>query len=145
MIAENKNMLNLLAYAAAMGAEISAHIQEDDKSFDSSIMNQNTYKMVTYIHKHYADNISVNDIASSGAVCRSKCCKLFNKVIGQTPNIYLRNYRISKSCQLLLETDRSINEIANACGFQSASYFIAVFKKEMGVSPQKYRKNIVKD
>lgn len=142
MNSEKKNLLNLLAYAVSMGAQISENLKENKESFDSSFMNQNTFKMVDFIHRNYADNISIEDIASSGGVCRSKCCKLFNKVIGQTPNSYLKCYRISKSCQLLIETSRSISEIAENCGFQSSSYFIAVFKKEMGVSPQKYRKQI---
>ncbi|MBO5474836.1 MAG: helix-turn-helix transcriptional regulator [Lachnospiraceae bacterium] len=140
MVSENKNMLNLLAYALEMAAGISEYIKENKKDFDSSIINHNTFKMVDYIHKHYADNISIDDIASSGGVCRSKCCKLFNKVVGKTPNVYLTHYRIAKSCKLLNETDMSVSEIADKCGFQSASYFIVVFKKKMGISPQKYRK-----
>ena len=142
MALENKNMLKLLAYSLEMAAGVSANIKENKENFDSSIMNQNTFKMVDYIHKHYEQNISIEDIAAAGGVCRSKCCKLFNKVIGQTPNVYLTHYRIAKSCKMLNETDMSISEIADSCGFQSASYFIVVFKKELGISPQKYRKNL---
>lgn len=94
-----------------------------------------------YIHKHYAENISVDDIALFGGMCRSKCCRLFSQMTGQTPNVYLTHYRIARSCKLLKETNMSISETADACGFQSASHFIAVFKKTIGISPQKYRKN----
>lgn len=137
---EEKNMLNLIYYAAAMTAKISANTKEKAEPINGSITNQNLFKMVDFVHKHYMDNISIDDIAASGNVCRSKCCKSFTKIIGQTPNKYLTHYRIAKSCKLLNETNRSINEIADNCGFQSTSYFIAVFKKKIGVSPQKYRK-----
>lgn len=143
MTFEDKNMLSLLAYAVEMAAKISSNIKENRENFDSSIINQNTFKMIDYIHKHYAENISIDDIAFSGGMCRSKCCKLFNKVIGQTPNVYLTHYRIAKSCKLLNETNMSISEIADTCGFQSASYFIVVFKKAIGIPPQKYRKNLL--
>lgn len=141
MALENRNMLGLLAYAVEMAAIISGHIKEDRDHSDSGVINQNTYQMVDYIHKHYAETISVDDIAFSGGMCRSKCCRLFRQMTGQTPNGYLTHYRIAQSCRLLNETDMNISEMADACGFQSASYFIAVFKKTMGVSPQKYRKN----
>lgn len=141
MTSENKNMLRLLAYAVEMAAIISENIKENGDNFDSSIINQNTFQMIDYIHKHYAENISVDDIAFSGGMCRSKCCRLFHQRIRQTPNAYLTHYRIAKSCKLLKETNMSISETADACGFQSASYFIAVFRKIIGISPQKYRKN----
>lgn len=141
MASENRNMLKLLAYAEEMAARVSANIKENKKNPVSSIRNPDTFKMVDYIHKHYAENISIEDIAASGGMCRSKCCNLFHKVTGQTPNVYLTHYRIAKSCKLLNETDMSVSEIAYSCGFQSASYFIVVFKKAQGISPQKYRKN----
>jgi AraC-like DNA-binding protein len=45
-----------------------------------------------------------------------------------------------KSSEMLRETNRSICEIAIACGFQTPSYFSYAFRKEMGVVPQDYRK-----
>lgn len=140
MASEDRNMLKLLAYAQGMAAGISENIKENKKDFDSGTIGYNTFQMVDYVHKHYAENISIDDIASFGGVCRSKCCTLFRKATGQTPNVYLTRYRIAKSCKLLNETDMSVSEVADHCGFQSASYFIVVFGKEMGISPQKYRK-----
>ncbi|UKS27981.1 helix-turn-helix transcriptional regulator [Paenibacillus sp. HWE-109] len=67
---------------------------------------------------------------------------MFNKYVGQTPNTYLTRYRIQKSCEMLKETKRSISEIALACGFQSSSYFTSIFRKQLGLVPQDYRKQI---
>ncbi|WP_442913672.1 helix-turn-helix domain-containing protein [Lacrimispora sp.] len=55
-------------------------------------------------------------------------------------NNYLFQYRIQKGREMLRETKRPICEIAIACGFQTASYFSYVFRKEMGIIPQDFRK-----
>lgn len=78
MTSENKNMLRLLAYAVEMAAIISENIKENGDNLD----------------------ISVDDIALSGGMCRSKCCRLFHQMIRQTPNAYLAHYRIARSCKL---------------------------------------------
>lgn len=78
MTSENKNMLRLLAYAVEMAAIISENIKENGDNLD----------------------ISVDDIAFSGGMCRSKCCRLFHQMIRQTPNAYLTHYRIARSCKL---------------------------------------------
>jgi len=61
--------------------------------------------------------------------------------VGQTPNNYLFQYRIQKSREMLRETKRPICEIAFACGFQTASYFSYVFRKEMGIIPRTFVSN----
>lgn len=140
MISPNRSVLNLLAYALLMDAKISENIQKktavqkEDRLADPAM-----WKMVAFIHQNYMNNIKIDEIAKAANICRSNCCKLFRKSIMESPTAYLRHYRIMKSCQMLLDTNRSISEIADACGFQSVSYFIMVFKKEMGMSPAKYR------
>ncbi|MEK4660720.1 AraC family transcriptional regulator [Priestia sp. FSL H7-0729] len=99
-------------------------------------------EMTQFIHHNYDQKITLEEIASAGAVCRSRCCKLFNKYVGQSPNNYVTQYRVQKSCEMLKETRRSISEIALACGFQSSSYFTSIFRKQMGVVPQHYRKQV---
>ena len=95
--------------------------------------------MTGFIHQHYGARITLDDIAASGAVCRSRCCELFRKYAEQTPNTYLLRYRITKSREMLHETNRTILEIELSCGFQSASYFSSVFHRETGLTPQDYR------
>jgi AraC-like DNA-binding protein len=98
------------------------------------------WNMTGFIQKNYSQKITIDDIAAAGFVCRSKCCKLFNEYIGQTPNIYLTRYRIQKSCEMLIETNMSVIEISLTCGFQSPSYFTHIFQKETGLTPREYRR-----
>ncbi|MDO4340863.1 MAG: AraC family transcriptional regulator [Eubacteriales bacterium] len=98
-----------------------------------------TKNMVGFIQKYYTHKISLMDIAASGAVGQSKCCKLFAKYFNQTPNIYLTQYRLNKSIELLRNTDISITEIAFSVGFSGASYYAETFRKWFGQSPTKFR------
>lgn len=96
-------------------------------------------EMINFISYHYAEKISLLDIALSGHICQSKCCKLFSKYINKTPNVYLADYRISRGKELLKSTDMTVTEIALSTGFNSASYFAETFKRYIGCSPGKYR------
>lgn len=98
-----------------------------------------TKNMVGFIQKNYALKISLADIAASGAVGQSKCCKLFAKFFSQTPNEYLTQYRLNKSIELLRDTDMSITEIALSAGFGGASYYAELFRKWYGKSPTEFR------
>lgn len=98
--------------------------------------------MIGFIQQNYGSKISLDNIAFSGAVGQSKCCKLFAKYIHQTPNMYLMQYRLDKSTELLKKTDMSITEIAHAVGFNSSSYYAEAFRKWYKKSPTKYRKEL---
>lgn len=98
--------------------------------------------MVGYIQKYYCEKITLDDIAAAGAVGQSKCCKLFDRYIGFTPNAYLIKYRLNQSTWYLKNTDMTITEIAQAVGFSGSSYYAEAFRKWYGVSPSEYRKMV---
>lgn len=98
--------------------------------------------MIGFIQQNYAVKISLADIAASGAVGQSKCCKLFAKYIGQTPNMYLTQYRLDKSAKLLKNTDMTVTEIAHAVGFNGSSYYAEAFRKWYKKSPTEYKNEL---
>jgi AraC-like DNA-binding protein len=95
--------------------------------------------MVEYIRDHYAQKIKTDDIAAAGHVSRAKVFQLFDQYAHISPNTYVINYRITKSCELLRDSSMSIMEISEKCGFQTSSYFSRVFCKEKGITPREYR------
>ncbi len=101
--------------------------------------------MIGFIQQNYMGKITLTDIAASGAVGQSKCCKLFAKYIGQSPNIYLTHYRLDKSTFLLKNTDMAVTEIATTVGFNGSSYYAEAFRKWCGKSPTEYRTASNKD
>ena len=96
--------------------------------------------MTAFIQENYAGKISLEDIANAGAVGQSKCCKLFARFFFQSPIMYLTQYRLTKSIELLVNTDMTIIEIAFSVGFGSASYYAATFRRWVRKSPAEYRK-----
>lgn len=96
--------------------------------------------MIGFIQQNYVKKISLSDIAVSGAVGQSKCCKLFARYLGQTPNLYLTQYRLNKSMELLKNTDMAVTEIAVETGFGGGSYYAETFRKWIGKSPTEYRR-----
>ena len=96
--------------------------------------------MISYIEDHYMERITLENIAQSGACCKSRCSLLFKKYLCDTPITYTTKLRLRKSLPALLESDRSITDIAYEYGFGGASYYCETFKKYYGVPPLTYRK-----
>lgn len=99
--------------------------------------------MVGYIQEHYAEKISLDDIAAAGHVCKSKCASLFRSYLNQTPVGYLIRYRLEKSILLMASTDMNITQISYEVGFSGASYFSETFRRHFGCSPVRYREDVL--
>lgn len=97
-------------------------------------------QILTYIHSHYQDRITLEDIAAEVNICSNECCRFFKKNMRESLFDYLLNYRIEQSLALLCAGNETITEIAGQCGFSSSSYFSRVFRKRMGYSPREYQK-----
>ncbi len=96
--------------------------------------------MVSFIHRHYTEKLSLASIAASGSVCRSKCCALFKRYMRQSPIDFLNCYRLEVSRGLLENTSMSITQIATSCGFNHLSYYSRLFLRNYGCTPGDYRK-----
>lgn len=107
--------------------------------FDKEIVTLHT--MRNFVHAHYQERITLEDIAKSGSVCKSRCCRLFKKYIGKSPVEYVLVYRLNKSKELLVDTGCSICEVAMKCGFSGQSYYTQMFHRCFGVTPRNYRGN----
>ena len=96
--------------------------------------------MLSYVHEHYPEKISLNDIANAGKISISSCNTIYKKYLKESPIKHLLNYRLMKSCELLIENALSVTEIAFDVGFANTSYYIDTFKKRYGCTPNEYRK-----
>ncbi|MCR4788698.1 MAG: AraC family transcriptional regulator [Lachnospiraceae bacterium] len=96
--------------------------------------------MISFIHEHYKEKISLVDICEAGGVGKTMGTNIFNMYVNKTPGEFLKDYRIQKSIYLLQETDMTITEICYETGFAGASYFAETFKKQMGINPLSFRK-----
>jgi AraC-like DNA-binding protein len=95
---------------------------------------------MAYIQQHYAEPISRADLARHVALSEDYLTASFRKELGVTPVAYLNRYRVHQAKQLLTETDKTITEIALEVGFSDSGYFSRVFRREVGISPEAYRR-----
>lgn len=96
--------------------------------------------MMQYIHDHYAEEITLAEIAASASVSKSGALHIFQSVIHTTPVAYLIRYRLSKAASCLQRTQNSISDIASETGFMSTGYFCRQFRRHYGISATEYRK-----
>ena len=96
-------------------------------------------RMIEFIHEHYFEKLTLEQIGQSGNVCRSKCCMIFKKYIQSTPINFLNLYRLEVSRTLLKSTDDTVSAISQSCGFANQSYFNKVFLEEYGCTPLEFR------
>lgn len=103
------------------------------------VEDQRIKEMLSYIHHHYKQKITLDDVAKAANISRSECCRFFKRMIKSTPFEYLISYRINQSILLLRNSDLSITEIAGEVGFGSVSYYIEKFRKQTNYTPKEFR------
>lgn len=97
--------------------------------------------MLEFIHGHFAENITLDDIAKSANIGGRECLRCFRKTIQLSPIQYLLKYRIMQGAELLMEnSERSVSEISVLCGFDSPSNFSKMFKRFYSCTPREYRR-----
>lgn len=96
---------------------------------------------IRFIEEHYADPISLDDIAASIHVSKSECCRCIRRCMKMTPFEYLMKYRIFIAAGLLCDGDSSdsVATLASKVGFNSSSYFNKLFRKYMNCTPTQYK------
>jgi len=92
-----------------------------------------------YVAAHYAEPITVDDIARAAAVSTSYLTRLFRQQMETSPHDYLLRHRITRAKQLLMETDLPIGTIARQVGFSSESNFSYRFSRMCQTTPRAYR------
>ncbi len=95
---------------------------------------------LSFIHQHYAHNITVANIGDSANVSESECYRLFKTNLNSTPNNYLLSYRLQRAAYELYQSNKSITEIAHQSGFSNPSYFSKRFVSAYGKTPKAFRK-----
>lgn len=101
--------------------------------------------VLSYVHEHYMEKITLEEIGEQIGLCRGECCRFFRKHMNQSLFDYILYYRVEKSLPLLAGNALSVTEIAEQTGFSSSSYYARVFKDQMNCSPTQYRNGILKE
>jgi AraC-like DNA-binding protein len=84
---------------------------------------------------------SNEELARAAHMSTNAFIRRFRQVLGQAPQTYLTHRRIEQARHLLAQTDATIEQIAESCGFAGRSHFSTVFARETGMGPGGYRKS----
>ena len=96
-------------------------------------------KIIFFIDAHYAEPLSIGDVASSVGFSKYYVSRQFKKITNRSFCDYLNQKRIAVAQELLTSTEMSVTDISLQAGFQSISSFNRIFRAEVGCSPTEYR------
>lgn len=97
-------------------------------------------KAVWYIESHFADAVTLNDVAAVAGLSRFHLSRSFAQTTGHTVTAYLRARRLSEAAKLLSEGEETILNTALAFGYTSHEAFTRAFRDQFGITPDAVRK-----
>lgn len=100
---------------------------------------QRVQPALVYLHEHYADEISRDDLVQRTGLSRTTFHRLFHRLTGSGPSAYLKHRRLQVAQLLLLTTNDAIHDIAHAVGYADAFHFTRQFTATIGCSPRIFR------
>ncbi len=103
--------------------------------------NENRISQVCqFIHQHYLRTIALEEVAQIANMTEAAFCRYFKKMTGQSFLDYVNDLRIGHACHLLMETHKTIAEIAYQSGYNSLTHFNRSFQKRKKTTPRQFRK-----
>lgn len=96
-------------------------------------------QMLAFIYTHYAEKVTLADIAGAASISRSEAGRCFQACMGCSPVEALIQHRLQKAHELLYDADMTLQEISDTCGFHSVNYFSRQFRKRYGYAPSHVR------
>ena len=127
-----------LAQIWLMLFELSSSMREKKDGYSKS--NDKIKLMMIYIHEHYREKISIQDLAAAAYLSERECYRVFHDCLHMTPVEYITSYRLQVACQMLAKSQETVTFISHECGLGSSSYFGKVFREYAHCSPIEYRK-----
>lgn len=97
------------------------------------------YNAIVYVNNHYAENITADSCAKRVFMSYGHFSRSFKKATGANFKDYLNHIRVNHAEKALLGSDAPISEICRDCGFNTVSYFIAMFRRIKGLTPAAFR------
>ncbi len=99
--------------------------------------NSNLLRAVAWIDRNFLDEFCLEGCATAALISPRQVQRLFKKHVGKSPMQYMTKRRLDYARRLLVETDLSVREVAERCGFSSDSNFSKGFRKVFGFAPSK--------
>lgn len=102
---------------------------------------QEMLSVLSAVHRRYSEKLSVRQLAEEAHISVSTLERWFEENLRMTPTAYIRKIRLANAARLLSK-QCSVTETADLCGFSDVSAMIGMFKKQYGVTPFQYKKQM---
>ncbi|WP_262492979.1 helix-turn-helix domain-containing protein [Mucilaginibacter pineti] len=112
-------------------------VDENDSSND--LYPDRLLNVIKFIKDNLHQQISLQQVADIACMTEPSFCRFFKKKVKKNFSQFLSEIRVAHARELLIQTDKSVNDIAYLCGFKTSSHFCHVFKEHSGQSPVQYK------
>ena len=126
---------------ALVGGEHSAVEDVGDQPDRAPAMHAAVRRAVAFAEQHFADSLTLGDVARAVALSKFHFCRLFHEETRLSFRDYLRGLRIGRAKTLLANSRLTVTEVAYAVGFNDLSHFDKVFSRLVGVTPSRFRRS----
>nr|WP_297357798.1 AraC family transcriptional regulator [uncultured Caldimonas sp.] len=99
-------------------------------------------RLADYVDAHLGSALTVGDLAAQAALSEHHFAHMFRVSFGMAPHTWVLQRRIERARALLGGTELSLDHVAQACGFASASHLVNRFRATQGVPPGRYRRSV---
>jgi len=113
--------------------------QHSDDRQAGTLSDRRLRRVLEYMEAKYMEPLSLDDLARAAGVSRFHFVRIFRAQVGVTPHRHVVRLRMDAAAAMLAETDRSVLDIALACGYHTAGHFAAAFRRHFSKAPCEYR------
>jgi len=133
-------------YEAAITAELTSLTVEILRLLDLTVLDTEKHinpfeYIINYMNSNYANKIDIRALSESINYSYDRFRHIFKTLYHISPVQYIINTRINQAKILLQSSGKPVAEIAGLCGFNSAAQFITTFRREVGITPARYKKS----
>ncbi|MBO9571087.1 MAG: AraC family transcriptional regulator [Chitinophagaceae bacterium] len=130
-------IMNTISTSEERSFIINKEIGDSDQQYSDRLI-----EVIKFIKENLHNQISLKQVSEIACMTEQSFCRFFRNRTKKSFSQYLLDQRISYACTLLIQSDKSISEISDLCGYKSSSHFCKVFKDQINQSPYQYKRSL---
>jgi AraC-like DNA-binding protein/mannose-6-phosphate isomerase-like protein (cupin superfamily) len=127
-------IMNLISTSPEKSFITNDDTDQYDESYPDRLNN-----VIKFIKENLHQQITLQQVADIACMTEPSFCRFFKKKVNKNLSQFISELRIAHARELLIQTDKSVNDVAFLCGFRTSSHFCYVFKEHSGQSPVQYK------
>jgi AraC family transcriptional regulator len=107
--------------------------------FSRSFTSRHFRRVLDVVEARYGGPLAIDDLAGAAGLSTAHFSRVFKEVTGDTPYQFVMDFRVEQAKRLLADRERSLSDVALACGFADQPHFTRVFRQLTGRTPKEWR------